>query len=266
MEPNLHWPFNKRAFFTNQERKDIGNGIVLWRGFFQSIRPVVGRMLVNVDITTGAMYKSGPLLEVCTSFLNTRAKRYRPQDLAPGRSLSQADRSRLQHFLKGAQVITTNANGQKSKTPKTIKGFSRVGADSLTFTHDGAQKTVAQYFEGIRNRPLTYPHILCVEVRGVGFVSVNNAKSYEAFKVGKGALVPLEMCEMPEGQIMRKEIPDDKLKDVLSFASKGPKERLQSIRSALGVSIASLGSYPLTITSCSIMNRSWATGSLNTSA
>ena len=44
---------------------------------------------------------------------------------------------------------------------------------------------------------------------------------------------------MPEDQIMRKEIPEDKLKDVISFASVSPDKRLESIRSFLGVSFLS---------------------------
>ena len=74
MQPNLQWPFDKRSFYTNQEQRDIGNGIVLWRGLFQSVRPASGRMLIDIDISTGYMYKE------C---LTTRQRRIQPQQLAP---------------------------------------------------------------------------------------------------------------------------------------------------------------------------------------
>jgi len=32
---NRKWPFNVRSFFTDLETKDIGSGLVLWRGYFQ---------------------------------------------------------------------------------------------------------------------------------------------------------------------------------------------------------------------------------------
>lgn len=32
---NRKYPFNIRSFFTNQEKKEIGLGIELWRGYFQ---------------------------------------------------------------------------------------------------------------------------------------------------------------------------------------------------------------------------------------
>lgn len=48
-------------------------------------------------------------------------------------------------------------------------------------------------------------------------------------------MVPLEFCTVPRGQIMRKEIPDDKVKDVLEFSTKKPSVRLQCIKDGLQV-------------------------------
>ncbi|GLB35650.1 putative argonaute family protein [Lyophyllum shimeji] len=57
MDPSERLPFNVRSFFTDRETKNLGGGIVLWRGYFQSVRPGLGHMLVNVDISTGMMYQ-----------------------------------------------------------------------------------------------------------------------------------------------------------------------------------------------------------------
>jgi len=54
-------------------------------------------------------------------------------------------------------------------------------------------------------------------------------------QVGNGALIPLEVCEVPPGQIMRKQVPPEKTKDVLDFATKRPSARLDSIRNGLEV-------------------------------
>ena len=45
----------------------------------------------------------------------------------------------------------------------------------------------------------------------------------------------MECCTIPEGQIMRKQIPPEKTSSVLEFATKRPQERLASIRDGLGV-------------------------------
>ena len=54
-------------------------------------------------------------------------------------------------------------------------------------------------------------------------------------QVGNGALIPLEVCEVPPGQIVRKQIPPEKTKDVLDFATKKPHARLESIKNGLEV-------------------------------
>lgn len=56
-----------------------------------------------------------------------------------------------------------------------------------------------------------------------------------AYQVGNGSLIPLEMCTVPPGQIMRKQVPPDKTKEVLDFATKRPEDRLASIRNGLMV-------------------------------
>lgn len=54
-------------------------------------------------------------------------------------------------------------------------------------------------------------------------------------QVGSGALLPLEICEVPPGQIMRKQVPPELTKSVLDFATKQPAERLKSINNGLSV-------------------------------
>ena len=53
--------------------------------------------------------------------------------------------------------------------------------------------------------------------------------------MGNGALIPMELCSIPEGQIMRKQLPPEKTKDMVEFATKRPNERLDSIKRGLGV-------------------------------
>ena len=169
MEPTLNpnYAFNVRSFFTDKETKDIGGGLILWRGYFQSIRPAVGRMLINVDISTGVMYKGGPLLELCKEFIS----RQDANALAPRRGFPDRERVKLQRFLTGIRINTRNpANGTLSGTrPRIVKKLSVAGASELTFSlREGGQMTVAQYFRNTYGRPLTYPDVLCVEVSQPG--------------------------------------------------------------------------------------------------
>jgi eukaryotic translation initiation factor 2C len=161
MEPTLKYPFNIRSFFTDKEVKDIGSGIVLWRGYFQSVRPAIGKMLINVDISTGTMYKSGDLIPVCCEYARVNVKDL-PQFVANDR-----DRLKLQRFISGIRIRTkhTEQAGKDPRPPRVVKKMTHVGANKLTFTmREGGQMTVAEYFRRTQNKPLRFPELPCVEV------------------------------------------------------------------------------------------------------
>jgi eukaryotic translation initiation factor 2C len=214
MEPTMKYPFNVRSFFTDRETKDIGSGIQLWRGYFQSVRPAIGQMLINVDISTATMFKSGPLLRLCLEFL----RKDNPSHLVSPKTTDR-EFMRLNRFISGIRVITSppGPGGTPTKIGRVVKKLNTTAAQSLRFTlREGGSMSVADYFHKTCNRPLTFPQIGCVEV-------------------GSGALIPLELCTVPPGQIMRRQIPPEKTKDVLDFATKRPRDRLESIKMGLTV-------------------------------
>jgi len=164
MGPNLRYPFNGGSFFTDRETRDIGGGIVLWRGYFQSVRPAIGRMLINVDISTGVMYMPGPLIGLALAHLNLN----RPDMLAPRRGLPDKERLGLQRFITGLSVTTSHAQrgpGRQGPRPRVVKKLSKEGARDLPFELDNGQRmTVAEYFRGVLGAPLRHPDVICVEV------------------------------------------------------------------------------------------------------
>ena len=160
MEPNQLHPFNKRSFFIPDGRKDIGGGIELWRGIFQSVRPTVGRLIVNIDLSTGMMYKEGPLLNLCIDFFG-RPANTSPNTILSGTNIRDIERHKLQKFLSGVRV-KVSTTGDKERV---VRGLSREGADRLTFeTQAGVQMTVAQYFQSL-GTPVQYPGVICALVR-----------------------------------------------------------------------------------------------------
>jgi eukaryotic translation initiation factor 2C len=164
MGPNLKYPFNVRSFFTDRETRDIGGGIVLWRGYFQSVRPAIGRMVINIDISTGAMYMPGPLIDLALAVLDQGS----PNALAPRQGLPDRERIRLQKFITPGLKITTTydlRDPNQAPRPRGVKKLSKAGARDLTFELTGGQTTtVADYFRQKLNRPLRFPDVLCVEV------------------------------------------------------------------------------------------------------
>ncbi|KAF7342176.1 Protein argonaute-2 [Mycena venus] len=218
MEPSQRFPVKGRSFFTEEGSKAIGAGLVLWRGYFQSIRPAVGKMLINVDISTGVMYQPGPLIKLCLSFLQENLS----NPLILTRDLDDRRRIKLARFIAGIRVRTRDATRDPNPSnavtrARVVRKLTQEGASDVTFKMRGGRTmTVADYFKETTGRALMFPTLLCVEV-------------------GQGALIPLELCDVLPGQLVRKEIPDEKKADLVAFATKAPKDRLASIGKGMQV-------------------------------
>ncbi|KAJ7932831.1 argonaute-like protein [Mycena leptocephala] len=210
MGPSQEYPTKGRSFFTPGETRNIGGGLILWRGYFQSIRPAIGRMLINVDISTGVMYQAGPLIDLCLAFVG----RNNPGLLT--RQMPDRERVALGRFITGIRVQTQDSASNAVRA-RVVRRLTKEGANESSFTmRSGRILTVAQYYQETRGRPLQFPALLCVEV-------------------GQGALIPLELCTVLPGQLVRKEVPDEKKAALVEFATMKPKERLESIRKGLQV-------------------------------
>ena len=159
MEPNQKYPFNSRSFFTSEGKKQIGGGLELWRGYFQSIRPSANRMYLNIDIATGAMYKAGPLIGLFMEFF----KKNDPSAFSTKRGFPERDRMRLQKFVSNMRVRTAHTGKDRSVV---IKKLSSTGASNTMFTmRDNPQPiSVADYFRLHANIILKFPEIVMVEV------------------------------------------------------------------------------------------------------
>jgi eukaryotic translation initiation factor 2C len=158
MEPSLRCPIKGRSFYTNQDTRSIGGGIHLWRGYFQSVRPSINRMLINVDISTGVMYRPGRLIDLALEFLGYSG---RPNALAPRLGFPDRERLRLQHFITGLKVTTPYHSRERDRR-RLVRKVTRESAQDRTFEiGDGRIMTVAEYFQG---QFLQFPDMVCVEV------------------------------------------------------------------------------------------------------
>ncbi|CAE6431591.1 unnamed protein product, partial [Rhizoctonia solani] len=185
-KPKLSLPFYARSLLTDREVRPLGGGIELWRGYFQSIRPGVSSLLLNVDISTGAMYAPGPMIQLCSQILGGQD----PATLTPGIGLSDRDCLKLQRFFSRARFIVvgrTHAGGGERR-PKVIHRFTTQGASSLRFTNQqGFETSVSEHFSSL-GVTLSHPECICVQTSA-------------------GAVYPIELCYIIPGQLMRRSLP-----------------------------------------------------------
>ena len=69
----FHRPLSSKVVYSTlpQHTHSIGehSPFLLHRGFFQSVRPISGQLMMNIDVTTGVMFKGGPMIQVCMEIL-----------------------------------------------------------------------------------------------------------------------------------------------------------------------------------------------------
>ncbi|KAG8685127.1 pre-mRNA-splicing factor cwc22, partial [Ceratobasidium sp. 395] len=108
-EPISKYTFNTRSFFLPAGKKPVPMGLELWPGVFQSIRPAVNSMHINIDTSTGVIYKPGPVVEHALAFLG----RSQVADLSLRGRLGARDLRSLQSRLKSLRIAITYLDGKK---------------------------------------------------------------------------------------------------------------------------------------------------------
>ncbi len=165
----MKYPFNTRSFFTPTGKKDIKAGLELWQGYFQSLRPSQNKMYINIDISTGVMYKPMRLIGLCLEFL----RKNNPVELG---NMTDRERLQLQRFITNLRVETSY--GPRKRT-HAVKKISRDSARSYMFDREeGSPTSVERYFKSL-NINLQYPLLPCIEVSLIGF---NISSHYQIFQ------------------------------------------------------------------------------------
>jgi eukaryotic translation initiation factor 2C len=149
--------------------KSLGEGMLLWAGYQQSIRPCQSGLALTLDTSVGAVLQDGPLINLMKELVGPPAGR-------EGR-FSDPQLKRLQRELRGVKVAASH-----NKFKRNIAGLVRESPFEATFEQDGKKVTVAQYFRSAYNITLRERNIPCVVVGA------------------KNVMLPVELCSVVPGQ------------------------------------------------------------------
>ncbi|KAI7856147.1 Piwi domain-containing protein [Circinella umbellata] len=204
--PSLTYPaVFGRSFYTPQEKRLLPGGVEVWQGFYQSVRPGVGKMYVNVDVSATVFYQSGPLPEVVAKILGRRSL----DELRRG--IHDRDRHKLEKVLKNLQV-ETNHRGENNRRKYKIMKLIPSTPDKTTFqTDDGKKLTISQYFQSTYNLRLKYPFLPCVVIK-------------------KDVYVPMEILNVVSGQRYMKKLDEKQTADMIKFTCQKPHVRSNKIQ------------------------------------
>ncbi|KAF7359373.1 Argonaute-like protein [Mycena sanguinolenta] len=194
---------NGRAYFSPEGRKSLQNGIELWRGFYQSVRPTIGRMIVTIDTAMAAVYESGPLLNVAMNVLGVKDVRELTFDE------SHPKFHKLQSHFKNRQITTAATR----TATKTIRGLIPGPIGRYSFSKEGRKTTIEAWLLSPHNKTLRYPGTFGVLI------------ARRPFPV----IIPAELCSIIPGQLYKKKLPATATAAAVDFATQRPQDRLKSI-------------------------------------
>ncbi|KAI0374754.1 Piwi-domain-containing protein [Pilatotrama ljubarskyi] len=203
--PNMrhNFPADARSFYIVQNARDIRVGLSACRGIFQSVRPVIGKLIINIDVSHAAVYTPGRLIDSMLAHLELN-------DVRALANLTPIQHNQLRSFLKGVLVKVTLTPKMR---PRPISELVRE-AGLQEFDKDGDRWTVARHFQHKYNVQVRYPTIVGV-------------------RRGRSAIIPAEFCEVVPGQVYRKKLLPKCQTEFLNFAKQKPQERLRDIQNAV---------------------------------
>ncbi|KAI0747992.1 Piwi domain-containing protein [Daedaleopsis nitida] len=212
--PNLRhrFPADARSFYVDTGSLSLENGLSAWRGFFQSVRPTMGRLIINIDVSHAMVYTPGDLIDTMLDALGFSPKgplKHR-RNVRELQDLDRAKLLRLRAFLKGVQVVVSLTPNMR---PRPIADLV-LQAGLQEFDKDGERLTIQRHFETKYNVPVRHPSIVGV-------------------RIGKTAVIPAEFCRIVPGQVYRKKVSPDAQKEFLGFATQRPEIRLAAIEKAV---------------------------------
>ncbi|KAI8986394.1 Piwi domain-containing protein [Pilobolus umbonatus] len=208
-QPSLNYTTVGRSFFTPNDKRQLPNGAEVWQGFYQSARPTVGKMMINIDVSATLFHESGPLPEIVVKILGRRSI----DDLRRG--IPDREITKLEKILKTLRVQVVHRGDKKLKYK--IEKLTPSAADRTMFKDDaGNEQSVAQYFAKQYNKRLAFPFLPCVVVR-------------------KSVYLPMEVCEVIPGQRYMRKANEKQTAEMIKFTCQKPNVRANKINQSFSV-------------------------------
>ncbi|KAF5188416.1 argonaute MEL1, partial [Thalictrum thalictroides] len=194
-----------RSFFSLKlgTKSDAGDGLEIWRGYYQSLRPTQMGLSLNIDVAATTFYEAIPVVEYVCKLLNIRDT---------SRPLTDIDRSKVKKALRGIQVELTH---MKDGRHKKITGITAQSTGQLMFNVDDSDQriSVAQYFLSKYQIRLRWAH-------------------WPALQAGTDSrplYLPMEVCTIVAGQRYLKKLNEKQVTAMLRASCQRPHEREKNI-------------------------------------
>ncbi|KAL1436449.1 hypothetical protein MTO96_049682 [Rhipicephalus appendiculatus] len=173
--------------------------------------PQEWKPMLNVDMSATAFYETLPVVSFMCKIFSDGRREMTPSDF---RTLRDFHHARLNKELKGLRVKVTHLPYPRKY--KVIRVTKESAKEIFFSTEDGSTISVAEYFQSRYSR-LSYPHFPCIQ---------SGSAAHPVY-------IPLEVCELVEGQHCRKKLDEIQTAEMIKRTAKQPSKRFQEIRQSV---------------------------------
>jgi eukaryotic translation initiation factor 2C len=215
---NKHYPFDAHP---QKQITDLGSGLQALRGYFTSVRTSVNRIIVNINVATGAFYKAGPLIDLMKEVTGGGP----PQNPEQYRRLTafvrklRIETNYIRETDTNGKVKMVNGRPVYKRKVHVISDLGQFGKNSqnVTFKITTGKKeetiSVQQFFKQTHNIDLKTPMAPLV-----------NYGTRDSPK-----WIPSELCTVLGGQLARRILLGDQTRRMIEFAARRPADNAESI-------------------------------------
>lgn len=212
--PSMTYTPVGRSFFSTPDGyyHPLGGGREVWFGFHQSVRPSQWKMMLNIDVSATAFYKSQPVIEFMCEVLDIR-------DVNEQRKpLTDSQRVKFTKEIKGLKIEITHCGTMRRKY--RVCNVTRRPAQMQSFplqleNGQTVECTVAKYFLDKYKMKLRFPHLPCLQVG----------------QEHKHTYLPLEVCNIVAGQRCIKKLTDMQTSTMIKATARSAPDREREIQS-----------------------------------
>lgn len=211
--PSMRYAPVGRSFFSEPDgyTPPLGGGREVWFGFHQSMRPSQWKMMLNIDVSATAFYRSQPVIDFMCEVLDIRK-----EDLRQMRSLTDSQRVKFTKEIKGLKVEITHCGQMKRKY--RVCNVTRRPASQQTFpllldSGKTIECTVGRYFHERHQKILEFPSLPCLQVG----------------QEQKHTFLPIEVCNVVAGQRCIKKLTDSQTSTMIKATARSAPDREREI-------------------------------------
>ncbi|XP_043221950.1 protein argonaute-2-like isoform X2 [Amphibalanus amphitrite] len=214
--PSMKYTPVGRSFFSAPEGyyHPLGGGREVWFGFHQSVRPSQWKMMLNIDVSATAFYKSQAVIEFMCEVLDIRevSEQRKP--------LTDSQRVKFTKEIKGLKIEITHCGSMRRKYRVCNVTRRPAQMQSFPLQLDNGQTvecTVAKYFLDKYRMKLRFPHLPCLQVG----------------QEHKHTYLPLEVCTIVAGQRCIKKLTDMQTSTMIKATARSAPDREREINTLI---------------------------------